>query len=153
MIRAGKLEDFDQILVLCGRFWQETVFFKVYNVPFQPDHACNMVKMAYEHEILAVVEENQEIVGFAAGITAPLLGNGDFTSGIELAWWINPEHRSLNLGSKLFDFMQELAGAAGVDWWCMVSLQSSNPDKVNRFYEKKGYHLSEMTYMRCLWPQ
>jgi GNAT superfamily N-acetyltransferase len=148
VIRKGYPEDFDQILLLCERFWQETEF----DDPFEPQQSFFMLNMAYNHGILAVVEIEDKIVGFSAGIKSPLLGNGQVFSGVELAWWINPEHRAGTLGSKLFDFMEDLAKKAGVKYWCMVSLQSSMPEKVNKFYERKGYHLSEQTYMRCLWP-
>lgn len=149
MIRCGREEDFEQILTLCARFWQETEF----DDAFENDQALFMLKLSHEHGILAVVEIDGEIVGFSAGIKSPLLGNGQVFSGVELAWWINPEHRKGTLGSKLFDFMENLAKDAGVKYWCMISLQSSMPEKVNTFYERKGYHLTEMTYMRCLWPQ
>lgn len=148
MIRQGQITDFDQILPLCEQFWSYTE----YDEPFEPEEALNKLNLACEFGLLGVVELDDEIVGFCAGAKAPLLGNANSVVGVELAWWINPEHRNSRWGSKLFDFMEQLARDAGIKYWCMVSLQSCNPDPVNRFYESKGYHLTEMTYMRCLWP-
>jgi len=146
MIREGKIEDFDQILVLCERFWRETEF----DEEFEPTQSLNLLSLSLDQGILAVAEVDGDIIGFSCGLKSPLMGNQSVFSGVELAWWINPEHRSGSLGSRLFDFLEGLAKKAGVKYWCMVSLQSSMPDKVNKFYERKGYHLTEMTYMRRL---
>lgn len=149
IIRRGAPVDFDSVIPLCERFWAETE----YDEPFEAEQSLVVLQLSYEQGIFAVVEQEGDIIGFAAGIKSPLLGNGSVFSGIEVAWWINPEHRKGLLGARLFDFMEDLAREAGVKYWCMVSLQTCNPEKVNRFYERKDYHLTEMTYMRCLWPQ
>lgn len=149
MIRRGTPDDFDSVIPLCERFWQETEF----DEPFEPEQSLFTLNLAFDCGIFAVVEQQGDIVGFAAGIKSPLLGNGSVFSGIEVAWWINPEDRKGIVGCRLFDFMESLARASGVKYWCMVSLHALNPEKVNRFYERKGYHPTETTYMRCLWPQ
>lgn len=146
MIRCAKESDFDQILAMSEKFWSKTEF----NEPFEPEHTENYVKMAHDQGILAVIDINSRLVGFAAGIKSPLMGNSRVFSGIELALWVDPEHQNSGLGSQLVDFIEELARKAGIKYWCMVSLQSSDPDKTNAFYVKKRYHLTEMTFMKQL---
>lgn len=145
MIRAAKKSDFEKILPLCARFWKETEF----DEPFDSEQPLNILELAHNYQLLAVAEKNGEIVGVSAGVKSPLLGNSTVFSGIEMVWWIEPEHRG-RLGAKLFAYMEILAKQAGIKYWCMSSLQSSNPHRVNAFYERRGYHLTEMTFMRRL---
>lgn len=144
MIRVAKKEDFDAILDLSEVFWTHTE----YEEPFEREHTRAYVEMAYQHGLLAVVETMGEIVGFAAGIKAPLMGNSSVFAGTELAYWVNPEYRGC--GVRLLKFIEDLARLAGVKYWCMVSLQSCDPDNANSIYERMGYHLTEMTYLKVV---
>lgn len=146
MIRRATIGDFDDILALSAEFWKTTEF----EEPFDPESAIKYVALAYDHDLLAIGEVSREIVCFAAGCKSPLMGNGAVYSGTELAWYVKPEHRKGLLGARLFNFMEKLAKEADIKYWCMSSLQTSSPTKVNSFYERKGYHLSECTYMRVL---
>ena len=146
MIRKANLEDFDAILDLSEEFWKETQF----DEPFERSHTINMVELAYNNELLAVLEVENKIVGFAAGVKAPSLGSSKAVVGTELAWWVLPDYRKGGSGIKLLEFMEKLAKEGGVKYWNMVSMQSSMPDKVNSMYKRKGYKLSEMTFTKVI---
>jgi len=146
MIRVAILDDFEEILDLCEDFWEHTQF----EEPFERSHTVNMVDMSYDHGLLAVLEIDGKVEGFAAGIKAPLMGNSSVLAGTELAWWVNPEKRSGGNGIKLLKFIEDLAKTQNVKYWNMVSMQSSMPDQVNRMYEKMGYKLEETTYTKVL---
>jgi len=146
MIREAKEDDFDSIIEMSSKFWLETMF----DEPFDPDHTMLMVEMAYDHKLLAVIEVDSEVVGFVAGIAAPTMGSPDAIAGTELAWWINPEHRNNGNGLKLINFIEGLARIAGVKYWNMVAMESSNPRVAEAIYQKLGYFKSETMYTRIL---
>ena len=146
MIREARQDDFDSILDLCGEFWTHTVF----DEEFEPEHCVQMIQLAYDHGLLAVLEIDGLVVGFVAGVKSFLLGSNKAMYGTELAWWVKPEYRGGRNGINLLKFIEELAKSQGVKYWCMISMQSSMPDKVNRMYEKMGYSLSEMTYLKVV---
>lgn len=146
MIRRGAECDYQRILELSEEFWQHTMF----DEPFEADHTENMVRMADDHGLLAVLEVNGRVEGFAAGVCSFLLGSTKAKCGTELAWWVSPDHRKGRNGVALLQYMEQLAKEQGIKYWCMASMQSSMPEYVNRLYEKMGYTHSETTYIKVL---
>lgn len=146
MIRRATEADFESILDMSARFWLETQFTE----PFERAHTLNMVEMAYDHELLAVVDINGECVGFCAAIKAYTMGSTKALCATELAWWLNPEHRRGKNGIALLLFMEELVKEQGVKYWTMISMQSSMPEEVGRMYERMGYVHSETSYTKVL---
>ncbi len=144
MIRAATPYDFTEILEMSGRFWLETQF----SEPFEADHTLNMVEMAYDHGLLAVVEIDGKCVGFCAGVKSPILGSSKAWCATELAWYVYPEHRKGKNGIALLLFMEGLVKEQGIKYWTMVSMQSSMPEEVGRMYEKMGYVHSETCYTK-----
>ena len=145
MIRIAELEDFDVILDMCERFWLETMFSET----FDRDHTENMVGMAYDQGLLAVVDLDG-VVGFVAGIYSELLGSKEAKMGTELAWWLNPESRKGRHGVDLMLFIEALAKAKGVKYWNMVSMESSAPEVASRIYRRLGYTKSETSFTKVL---
>lgn len=146
MIRKATEEDFDDILRLSAEFWLHTQF----SEPFDAEHTRNMVQLAHDHKLLAVVEVDSHIVGFCAGVCAPLMASPHAIAGTELAWWVDPDHRGGKNGIALLQFMEQLAKDAGVKYWTMVTMESSMPEIVGRMYEKMGYQKSETSYTKVL---
>jgi GNAT superfamily N-acetyltransferase len=144
MIRCASEEDFDSILEMSAKFWLETQF----DEPFEPDHTVNMVRMAHDHELLAVVEIDGKCVGFCAGIKSFILGSTKAMCATELAWYLYPEHRGGKNGVALLQFMEGLVKEQGIKYWTMVSMQSSMPEQVGRMYERMGYVHSETCYTK-----
>ncbi len=145
MIRVATIEDFDVILDMCERFWQETMF----KEKFDRDHTKNMVALAYDHGLLAVVDLDG-VVGFVAGIYSDLLGSKDAKMGTELAWWINPENRKGRHGIDLMLFIEALAKMKGIKYWNMIAMESSAPDIASRIYRRLGYAKSETSFTKVL---
>ena len=146
MIRKATVEDFQKILDLCEDFWCHTQF----SEPFERDHTLAMVEMAFDHELLAVLEVSGVVEGFSAAISSYLLGSTKAKMGTELAWWVNPEKRNGGNGVKLLKFMEVLAKEQNIKYWNMVSMQSSMPEVVNEMYEKMGYSHEESVYTKVI---
>lgn len=144
MIRCANESDFDEILMMSAEFWKHTQFSEA----FEAEHTKNMVQMAFDHGLLAVVEINNNVVGFCAGIKSFILGSTKAMCATELAWWIDPDHRQGKNGVALLQFMEGLVQEQGIKYWTMVSMQSSMPEQVNRMYERMGYVHSETCYTK-----
>ena len=145
MIRKATIDDIDQILVMSDNFWEETI----YDEPFIPEDTRIMVNMALEHGLLAVVDL-EGVVGFVAGVKAPLLANHSVLSGTELAWWIEPDYRKGRLGIDLMLYIENLAKMQGIKYWNMVSMESSNPEVANKIYSRLGYIKTETSYTKVI---
>jgi GNAT superfamily N-acetyltransferase len=143
MIRIATEDDIPSILLLCEEFWAYTI----YDEAFNADHTRLMVDMALDHGLLAVLDAGT-IVGFVAGIKSALLGSTQALTGTELAWWISPDHRKGRNGIKLMLFIEDLARKQGIKYWNMISMESSDPERANKIYEKLGYVKSETSYTK-----
>jgi len=146
MIRAALESDFNDIETMAAEFWQHAGF----GVPYKAGSAHFYIKAAYDQQLLIVAEKNQKLVGFAAGATAPLMGNSDYIVGTELAWWVQPEHRNSKLGHRLLKSLEQAAKVAGCDFWSMLYMESSMPGTIKKIYKQMGYKLQETTYLKRL---
>ena len=146
MIRKGTDADIPRIVEMSKSFWANTI----YNEPACDDSIASMAELCISQEMMAVVEISGDVVGFCCGVKGPLLGNHEAVSGTEIAWWVDPEHRSGRNGVSLLKFTENLAREAGVKYWNMVYMESSMPDTIRLIYEKMGYKQTEVTYSRVL---
>lgn len=144
MIRLATEEDFESILDLSQEFWKHTIF----SEEFDRDHTLIMVKMAFSHGLLAVVDLDGKVAGFCAGIKSKLLASPDAWMGTELAWWVSPGHRGGRNGIHLLMFMEDLAKSQGIKYWSQVSMESSMA--VGEIYERMGYTKSETVYTKVI---
>lgn len=146
MIRHGEERDIEPIVAMACEFWAHTT----YKDPACPETIRGMVSLCINDHLMSVIEINNDLVGFAAGLTGPLLGNGLVLTGTELAWWVNPAHRSGSNGVKLLKHIEQSAKDAGVTYWSMAYMESSMPEAIKGIYEKMGYQRTEITYMKRL---
>ena len=146
MVRAGQESDFDKLVAMSETFWANTM----YDEDFCPDTCHRMLSLCLVQGLLSVVEIDGEPVGFACGIKGALLGNSQVSSGTELAWWVEPEHRGGRNGIALLKHLEGLARDAGIKYWNMIFMDSSMPEAVEGIYKKMGYRKSETVYTRVL---
>ena len=146
MIRPATKDDYPAIEAGAKRFWEHAPF----DVPYKDGSALFYMDIAYDHGLLLVAEHDGEIVGFAAGALAPMMGNNDYLVGSELAWWIEPEHRGGRLGIQLMKSLEAAAAANGCTFWSMIYMESCMPKVIEKMYLKMGYELKETTYGKRL---
>lgn len=130
---------------MCREFWKVTA----YDVPSDDDSMMVYINIAFDHGMLAVIDDGG-VVGFCAGCKAPLMGNANYMMGVELAWWVNPDHRNGKDAIGLMKFIEKRAKDAGVHYWNMVAMESSDPDRACKIYERLGYQKTERQYMKVL---
>jgi len=146
MIREGTESDLDFIVDMAKEFWKHTI----YDEKYCPDTVWHMAAQCLSHGLLSVLEIDGEVVGFACGVKGALLGNSDVLSGTEIAWWVNPDHRSGRNGISLLRHIEGQAKKCGIKYWNMAHMESSMPETVQSIYEKMGYKRTEVIYTRVL---
>ena len=145
VVRKGTIEDVPQIVLMAQEFWGHTI----YDEDFCPETVSQMCLACIDAGLMAVVEK-EDLVGFACGLPGPLLGNKAVKCGLELAWWVQPEHRKCRTGIDLLVYLEDLAREAGIKYWNMVFMESSMPEAVEKIYQKLGYNRVEVTYSKVL---
>lgn len=144
MIRSATNADFGKILKMCEVFWGYTC----YDDAFDPEHVLKMIRLSSDHELLVVLQIEDEICGFVAGLALPLLGNGSVTQVTELAYWINADQRGHGL--ELLSGLETAARMRGAKYLNMISMASCEPEKADRIYDHRGYTKIETTWRKEL---
>jgi GNAT superfamily N-acetyltransferase len=65
---------------------------------------------------------------------------------IEVFWFVDPAYRGI--GKALFTAFEEEAKKMGCKKLACVHMIDSYPDTLKVFYEKQGYHLAELHYIK-----
>lgn len=146
MIRSGFESDVTQIVTMAEEFWSHAG----YDEEYCPDTTKDFLEVSLSQGLLSVLEIDGKLQGFACGIKSGLLGNINVCSGTELAWWVNPSHRSGRNGIGLLKHLEELAKMAGVKYWNMAFMESSMPKEVESIYKKLGYTKKETIYQKVI---
>lgn len=99
--------------------------------------------------VLAAFGPDQSFWGAIAGVAFPDVATGDLTAN-ELFWFVLPEHRKC--GIKLLAAFEEEMRRRGCIRIHMVHLYNQSGEKLDRFYERKGYRPLEIAFTKELLP-
>lgn len=99
--------------------------------------------------ILIVLELDGKVVGAAGAFLAPVFWNHKDKQGVEAFWWVDPEYRKGN-GKQLRQALERVAKARGVRFWNMISLETSEPERLHKMYEKAGFKHIENVYLKVI---
>jgi hypothetical protein len=67
----------------------------------------------------------------------------------EMVWWIDPKHRGKREAIELLNAYEYWADNVAIADGCQMScLSTLNPDKLDRLYRRKGYQLTDTSYLR-----
>lgn len=94
-----------------------------------------------------VLEEGDRLIGAFGGVVSACTNTGDLIAA-ETFYYALPEARGKALG--LFSAFEEEARRRGVKRIWMIHLEHLNPERMARWYERKGYSLKERLYMKDL---
>lgn len=65
---------------------------------------------------------------------------------VETFWFVDPTYRGV--GKALFHAFEDVAKKLGCEKLAMIHMVDSYPDTLKAFYEKNGYSLAEMHYIK-----
>lgn len=146
MIRVGTYGDVDSIVNMAREFWAHTH----YDDEYQPEAVEGMAKACIDAGLMSALVVDDNVVGFACGLKGPLLANFDVMTGVEVAWWVDKDHRGGRNGIALLKHIEGLAKKEGLKYWSMIFMESSMPAEIEGIYRKMGYNKAETTYTKRL---
>lgn len=150
MIRKFKTSDIDSLFALAKQFEKESDVFKGIG-GIKETHFKNYLERYYSLGLLKiwVVEKDDEIVSSLGCIEIADMFSGELCL-LESFWFCNPEHRGNLENIKLFKTMEKYGIEKGVKYIQMIHLVDSMPDKLEKFYIKNGYQLTQKCYNKEL---
>ena len=98
---------------------------------------------------LIIVAEDEQIVGMAACLLFPLYFNMGCPAAQELFWWVEPGNRN-GTGMALIDALETTAREAGAKAFLSGSVAGLRDEAIARVYARRGYVLTENTYIKAL---
>jgi hypothetical protein len=101
-----------------------------------------------EQGVIIVAEDiNGELIGFLAGMLAPVWCAPNCTVAAELAWWMKPGHRHGMTAVRMLRQFEAWAASKNADQVIVSSIPAISK-KVGNLYGKLGYELVENSYRK-----
>ena len=148
-IRKAKESDFAELLRIGHDFFKLNPYNEYSEL--DEDSLTDTFRNLIDKHILLVMDNDEgKTVGCAAAFMAPVFWNKTDVQGIEIFWWVDPEYRKDGNGKKLRQALEKVAKARGVRFWNMVSMETSEPEKMDKMYAKAGFKRLENIYMKVL---
>lgn len=146
MIRHATIEDIPACILMAKEFWRESKYEET--IPFIESDSAESFLRSYEQGMLIVAVIENNYIGFAAGMAGPSLVNKSHKMGIEVAWWVRPEHRGKPSSIKMLKALEVAAKDAGCTIWTMACIAGLNDESVSNMYESLGYKLTEKAFSK-----
>ena len=100
------------------------------------------------NEMSFVAEIDDQIVGFILGIIGPMWFVQRVRVAVELAWWVDPEHRNTTAGIRLLKAFESHATNMGVQYIAMSDLVVQGDTPVARLLGRMGYSVTERMHTK-----
>ena len=140
---AGEVPECVEI----GReFWDKAP----YDTEYNPDAVGHLLGRLIEKELFVVAEYEDEIVGVAGILLAPLPFDPRIKVAQELFWYVRPGVRENGVGEALLSNLEAVARAKGATLFAMGTMKTSNPTGAEALLFKNGYRQTEKTYTKVL---
>ncbi len=142
IIRRMDISEIDKLTDGAKEFFKESSTFKG---EFCPEIFMSTWEFLYKTDqgIIFVLDNEGEIAGGIGGMAIPDCITG-ILSATEAFWYTRKEHRGQGL--RLLTAYEAWAKERGCKKVRMVHLSDLMPDRLRRFYEKRGYREIETTY-------
>jgi len=146
MIREWKGEEIytDRLALFMERFDQATEFVKT-KAEYAKNAYIPLLEKGVAH--ILVAEEDGVLQGAIAFIVSSDLSSPGLYA-VETFWFVAPEYAGV--GKQLFKAFEAKAKELGCTKTSMTHLTDSYPDSLKLFYEKNGYKLTELHYIKEL---
>lgn len=146
MIRLATVSDIPELLRMGAAFHSVTGVADI--IPLDEQSLANTMTSLIETElgVIIVLDSGDGLKGATAALLHPHYFNANHRTGMELFWWVDPEHRGL--GGKLFDALEAWVRANGADSFSMLALEALEPEKVGLIYRRRGYRPLEHSYIK-----
>lgn len=143
IIRRPEYGDIKQITDLISHFFkQDGVDFK-----FDRKQCEQFVRASIDDKIAFVADKDKKIIGIIAGQVMVPPGSDDKVFH-ELVWFVLPEYR--RYGIKLFNRIEQFCQTNDIKHMIFIHIINSVSEKVERFYQKKGFKLLEQHYIKTI---
>ena len=150
-IRHMENSDFDQLYKMGEHFCIDNPHLK--EIGWDRDSTRNLLSLITSSDNIVglTVEKETELVGMIVTVISPHMFNNQILVADEVAWWVEPEYRTL-VANTLLQTTEDLLKDMGVKYLYMKYLHAEvfSPKLMERFYRNKGYEKIESSVRKEL---
>ncbi len=151
-IRQATQEDATDLLPLLEEFFLQTKHHIDHGVPWIIEDTSDVLEGLIDNPdvVVLLAEEEGKLLGATAAIKTHLWLAPSSTVGIELFWYVYPEHRKSKAAKQLFNALENWAKEINCDAFTMVALDHLEVERVAKIYKFKGYEPCERSFIKRL---
>lgn len=147
IVRRATLDDLPMALPLFEEFHKETE--SGFDITYHKDTIVrNIVWFISDQLAFSLLNDDGKLVGFIGGTIAPFLFDARLLCFIEAAWYVAPKYR--RYGPKLLNEVEKYCFHHKIDKIIIGHTGMSSESKFRHFYERKGYSVYEVHYIKNL---
>jgi hypothetical protein len=149
MIREAEQDDIQAILKRGPAFFKHAQF-KNKGLVFDQDSTYKTLQFLINDDNgIVLVNEDKKINAFIYGLLSPFPMNYNQIILTEFAWWADPDARQTT-GIRLLKEFEKRGKEKGADLFIMVTSDSFQEEKLEKFYKKVGFNHLEHHYIKRL---
>lgn len=147
-IRRGTFEDLDSCVEIAEEFWNQLSFSKM--IPFNATDCLDMFTNCLMAGLVAVAEEDEQVVGVVAGLASPCTANFEYRFGADLIWYVKKGFRKGGVGLRLLKQIESQAKEVGIVRWSTMVFDQHDPEVGGNILEQHGYVPTERAFSKVL---
>ena len=146
IIRHATEQDIDALTAMAREF----LAYSAYGTMIAPsdDDIRAGLRAVLASGVVFVAEVSERIVGAVVGVVAPMWFAPSVTAAVELAWWVDTEHRMTRIPFKLMHAFEAWAKDRGATLMCMSELVIDGTTPIAKMLGRMGYINSERTHVK-----
>jgi hypothetical protein len=142
-------KDAQDIIDLCGSWWEDSLFFKTYNIEYAVDRELfDNLKNANMLVYTIGRSANGKIISCFVGVKSPYMFNKNLTSCSEIVWCIDKEHRNFRNLVGLLGAIEDLMEEEKIMMWNLNVSNEIHYNKTGDFLERRGYTFMDKVYSK-----
>jgi hypothetical protein len=146
MIRFATADDEEAILGMAKEFAAFSPYAEI--AVIDDDDLRSTIKWCINNGRIFVADNGGKPIGMLVAVLAPLWYAPKTLVAIEMAWWINAEHRRGTAAIRLVQAFEQWAREKGATAICMSNLEVENANAVSGMLNRMGYNRTEQTHTK-----
>lgn len=150
IIRSATQEDLPKLVAMGMGFLQSSVYARCLAPSVEGMEAG--VKAVLDNGVVLVAVDGDRLLGGIVGIAAPLWCQPETLVAIELAWWMQPEHRNSAAGVRLLFAFEDWAKQQGLAMVVLSDLVPTDRTKqdITPMLDRLGYQMVERSHIKAI---
>ena len=144
----GEFEkDFEDVIELCGTWWKDSLFYKLYGIEYSVDKQWFNTLKNYGL-IYICGRKGDKLVSCYVGIKSPYMFNPKVMTSNEIVWCIRKENRCYKELISLMEAIDDLMKKNNIELWNLAVSNENIYESTGNFLERRKYKLMDKIYSR-----